>query len=183
MQALPFQSSAIPLSSQGVSTVAVKLDVHVPEIWAVLGVETSGCGYLADPRPQILFERHVFHRLTNGVFDDGDISDPNPGGYGPRGAQQYDRLSRAITLDREAALRSASWGLGQIMGFNCKAAGFPDVEAMVAAMSASEDASWLLWESFSTAQDSLHRCRPTIGYRLLVVIMVPTTRSIDTTFA
>jgi hypothetical protein len=140
MQALPFQGSAFPLSSQGVSTIAAKLNLHVPEIWAVLGVETSGCGYLADRRPQILFERHVFHRLTNGVFDDGDISDPNAGGYGPRGAQQYDRLSRAIINDREAALQSTSWGLGQTMGFNYKAAGFPDVESMVAAMSGSEDA-------------------------------------------
>ena len=140
MQALAFQGSAFPLSSQGVSTVAGKLNVRAPEIWAVLGVETSGCGYLADRRPQILFERHVFHRLTNGLYDDGDISDATPGGYGPRGAQQYDRLSRAITHDREAALQSTSWGLGQIMGFNHKAAGFTDVETMVAAMSGSEDA-------------------------------------------
>ena len=140
MQALAFQGSAFPLSSQGMSTVAAKLNVRAPEVWAVLGVETSGCGYLDDRRPQILFERHIFHRLTNGLYDDGDISDPSPGGYGLRGAQEYERLSRAIAHDREAALQSASWGLGQIMGFNHKAAGFDDVEAMVAEMSASEDA-------------------------------------------
>jgi hypothetical protein len=41
-----------------------------------------------------------------------------PGCYGPRGASQYDRLNRAILKDRTAALQSASWGLGQIMGMN-----------------------------------------------------------------
>jgi hypothetical protein len=104
-----------------------------------LGVETSGCGFLADRRPQILYERHIFHQLTGGQFDDGDISDPTPGGYGPEGAHQYDRLAAAIQLDRTAALKSASWGIGQILGKNFALAGFPDVETMVAAMSDSED--------------------------------------------
>jgi hypothetical protein len=139
MSNLAFQGPATPLSSDGMAIIAEKLHVHAPEIWAVLGVETSGCGYLPDRRPQILFERHVFHRLTNGKYDDGKISDPTPGGYGARGAPQYDRLNRAILKDRTAALQSASWGLGQIMGMNFAKAGFQDVEDMIAAMSDSED--------------------------------------------
>jgi hypothetical protein len=113
--------------------------VHAPEIWTVLAVETSGCGYLPDLRPQILYERHIFHRLTQGKYDDGDISDPTPGGYGACGAHQYDRLNVAIAKDRTAALQSCSWGIGQIMGENYSLAGFADVEQMVAAMSQSED--------------------------------------------
>ncbi|MGI9102223.1 MAG: N-acetylmuramidase domain-containing protein [Terriglobales bacterium] len=109
------------------------------ELWAVVAVETSGCGFLPDRRPQILFERHVFHRLTGGKYDDGDISDPIAGGYGSGGVHQYDRLAAAIAKDRTAALKSASWGLGQIMGTNCVRAGFADVEAMVTATAASED--------------------------------------------
>jgi hypothetical protein len=117
------------------------LGVFAPEIWTVLAVETSGCGFLPDGRPQILFERHFFHRVTQGRFDrdHGDISNPTPGGYGPGGVHQYDRLAEAITLDRTAALRSASWGIGQIMGDNFVMAGFTNVEGMVAAMSESED--------------------------------------------
>jgi hypothetical protein len=42
-------------------------------------------------------------------------------------------------LDREAALSSASWGIGQVMGFNAKIAGYDDVESLVKAMSDSED--------------------------------------------
>lgn len=136
---LPFQGTAFALSSGGLAEVAGSLGVHVPEIWTILAVETSGCGYLPDRRPQILYERHIFHRLTQGQFDDGDISDPTPGGYGPSGAHQYDRLAQAILHDRAAALQSASWGIGQIMGENFELAGFQNVEDMVAAMSRSED--------------------------------------------
>lgn len=139
MATLPFQGDATALSSDGLSTVASKLGVHAPEVWTVLAVETSGCGFLSDRRPQILFERHIFHRLTNGQFDDGDISDPSPGGYGPAGAPQYDRLAKAVAKNRAAALQSTSWGIGQIMGVNCAKAGFQNVDEMVAAMSDSED--------------------------------------------
>jgi hypothetical protein len=137
---LEFVGKAQALSTQGFASSVQSISVKAPEMWAVLAVETSGCGFLPDRRPQILFERHVFHRLTGGRFDDGDISDSKAGGYGPAGAHQYDRLSRAIAKDRTAALRSASWGLGQILGENCAIAGFADVETMVAAMSDSEDA-------------------------------------------
>ena len=148
MSLLEFQGLATALSCDGMAVVAEALRVHNPEIWAVLSVETSGCGYLPDRRPQILFERHIFHRLTNGKYDDGDISDPTPGGYGARGAPQYDRLNRAILKDREAALQSASWGLAQIMGMNFAKAGFRDVEDMVAAMSDSEDRQLMAMANF-----------------------------------
>lgn len=113
--ATPFQGAATALSSDGLNRAAGNIGVHAPEVWTVLGVETSGCGFLPDRRPQILFERHIFHRLTGGQYDDGQISNPTPGGYGAYGAHQYDRLALAITKDRNAALQSASWGIGQIM--------------------------------------------------------------------
>ena len=138
-EVVPFRGLAVGLTSTGLARACSDLGVHAPEIWTVLAVETSGCGFLADRRPQILYERHIFHRLTKGRYDDGDISDPKPGGYGPRGAQQYDRLAKAIVKDRNSALQSASWGIGQIMGENYQLAGFPDVEQMVEAMSHSED--------------------------------------------
>ena len=128
------------LTRQGLDTAARSVTVGDPEIWAILAVETSGRGFLPDRRPQMLYERHIFHELTDGRFDDGDISDHVRGGYGARGAHQYDRLGRAIEKDRAAALRSASWGLGQILGRNCGLAGFVDVDAFVQAMSDGEDA-------------------------------------------
>ncbi len=139
------------LSRAGLASATRRLSVGLPEIWAVIAVETSGCGFLPDRRPQILYERHLFHRLTNGRFDDGDISDPEPGGYGPPGSHQYDRLARAMARDRAAALQSTSWGLGQILGKNAEMVGFDDLDAFVDAMSDSEDAQLAAVASFVRA--------------------------------
>jgi len=137
---LEFSGTAQPLDVEGMSEVYGRLGVGVVEVWAVLTVETRGCGFLPDRRPFILFERHIFSRETGGGFDavHPDISNPVPGGYGAGGANQYERLGRAMELDRPAALRSTSWGIGQVMGFNAGICGFRDVEEMVAAVSLSE---------------------------------------------
>jgi hypothetical protein len=143
-----FTGKSLALTQAGLTLAAGDLAVNPPELWTVVAVETSGCGYLPDRRPQILFERHVFHRLTSGRFDAGDISSPVPGGYGAGGSHQYDRLNAAIALDRTAALQSASYGLGQIMGENFALAGFGGVEEMVAAMVDSEDAHMKAMSTF-----------------------------------
>jgi len=122
-------------------------------LWAVLSVETSGCGFLPDRRPKILFERHIFRRLTGGTFDSvaPDVSGPKTDDYGPGGAHQYERLQVARRLDEDAALKSASWGLAQIMGMNYQAAGFDNVRDMVTAMVASEDAQVKAMANFVNA--------------------------------
>jgi len=139
--AAEFVGNGVPLSTVGLTTVSDQVGIQAAEIWSVLHVETSGCGFLVDRRPQILFERHIFSRQTGGKCDvtNPDISNRTPGGYGASGAHQYDRLAEAIKLDREAALRSASWGIGQIMGFHAEDLGYVHVEEMVAAMVESED--------------------------------------------
>jgi len=145
---LEFVAGSLALSTSGMSAAVTGLSVNPAEIWTVFHVETSGCGFLSDRRPPILFERHIFSRLTNHRFDIADVSNPQPGGYGPSGANQYLRLANAIQLDRAAALQSASWGLAQIMGSNFAQAGFGDVESMVAAMSDSEDAQLAAFVAF-----------------------------------
>lgn len=134
-------------------------DLGAAELWAVLDVETSGRGFLASRRPQILFERHVFSAETKGRWDatNPEVSAPSPGGYGATGEHQYDRLAQAIELDRSAALRSASWGLGQVMGFNADRAGYAGVEEMVAAMLESEGRQLAAAVRFLTA---MHLDRP-----------------------
>ena len=42
------------------SEVADQLDVDAVRIWTVIHVETCGCGFLSDRRPNILFERPHF---------------------------------------------------------------------------------------------------------------------------
>jgi hypothetical protein len=147
-----FIGAARPLSYSGLAVAAASLQAGLPALWAVMTVETRGCGFLPDRRPQILFERHIFHKRTNGKFDAGfpDLSAPTAGGYGAGGAFQHDRLMRAVRLDRRAALESTSWGLGQVMGFNAASAGFPDAETMAAAMCESEDRQFQAMAAFIT---------------------------------
>lgn len=148
-----FAGAARPLSPDGFTRVLDTLGVGAPELWTVLSVETRGFGYLADRRPLILFERHIFCRRTNGVYDaaNPDVSSLKPGGYAG-GAGEYNRLASAVALDRHAALNSTSWGIGQVMGFNSNLAGYPIVEAMVDAMVASEDAQLAAMANFVRAQ-------------------------------
>ena len=107
-------------------------------IVAIASIESKSSPYLANGRPKILFERHWFRRITKKVYDES-----NPGisaAYNRKangylgGAQEYLRLEEAMGLDVNAALKSASWGQFQIMGFNHKAAGFTKVTEFVTAM-------------------------------------------------
>jgi len=139
-----FSGTALPLDVDGVQTALDLLRAQAADLWAVIGVETSGCGFLPDRRVKILYERHVFSRLTKRRFDARypSISNPTPGGYGAGGAQQYDRLALAIARNRKAALQSCSWGVGQVMGYHAEGLGFADVDAMVARMGDSENAQF-----------------------------------------
>lgn len=92
--------------------------------------------------PLILFERHLFSRLTRRQFDreHPDIASPavtSPGNYGRSDLQPL-RLRRAAVLDEYAALKSASWGTFQILGINHAAAGYSNVEAFVDGMMTSQ---------------------------------------------
>lgn len=135
-----FVGAAEPLSSAGFEAAVATLGVGMAELVAVLKVESKSCGFLPSRRPKILYERHVFHRLTGGRHSaaNPDISHPLAGGYAGN-EREYPRLERAMRLDRPAALKSASWGAGQVMGENHRMVGYDDVETMVLAMQASED--------------------------------------------
>jgi hypothetical protein len=145
-----FMGLASPLSSQGFNKAASNANTDPITLWAVVSVETSGKGFLPDRRPQILFERHIFSKQTSRRYDmsNPEISAASPGGYGRQGSNQYARLAKAMVADRRAALESASWGLGQIMGFNAALAGYQDVEDMVVAMMRSEDDQILAMTTF-----------------------------------
>jgi len=136
-----FTGASRPLTDSGLQASASLLGTGLPEVWTLLSVETRGCGFLQDRRPVMLFERHIFHRQTGGKFDRSHpaISSAEPGGY-LGGADEYRHLEEASNLDAHAALMSASWGIGQIMGFNAQRAGFASVNNMVDAMQDGEDA-------------------------------------------
>lgn len=152
-----FTGRGAPLTQAGFDTVQARLGGDAASLWSLLSVETRGFGFLPDRRPKILFERHIFAARTGGRFSTGypDLSNPKAGGYSG-GAAEYQRLKRAMLLDRRAALDSASWGLGQVMGFNATKIGYASVDAMVRAFADSEDAQLQGCAGFITANDALH---------------------------
>jgi hypothetical protein len=139
---MQFARKGAPLSGHDFSDVVATLGVSDAAMWAVIEVETRGAGFFDSRKPAILFERHVFRRLTGGKYDAShpDISDPTWGGYGASGEHQYQRLQEAMALDEDAALCSVSWGLGQVMGENWKALGYLSIQQFVGDMCESEKA-------------------------------------------
>jgi len=129
------------LTEQDFKQASLLLDIEVPVIKAVAEVESRGDGFLPDGRPKILFEAHIFGSLTKYKYVD---THPNicsktwNKSLYKGGAKEYERLEEAMKLDKEAALKSASWGKFQIMGFNHKLCGWDTVESFVDDMYKSE---------------------------------------------
>ncbi len=151
------------------------LQVEKAVLQAVAEVESGGSGFLdvTPPRPKVLFEGHYFHRLTGRalrrVASDDRVSRPGRASTTRRPALgEWARLEQAIALDRAAALQSASWGAFQIMGANYAQSGFADVEAFVAAQSASAEAQLECftrfiarrWYLVPLAREGRGRCSP-----------------------
>jgi hypothetical protein len=161
---MQFAGRGQPLTRAGLNKALALLGLGPNDaayIWTVVEVETAGVtqgfGFRVDRRPQILFERHIFCKRTDGCFDGEapDVSGP-AGGYGTL-AEQYTKLERAIALCAKAklgiepALKSASWGMGQVMGFNHDLAGFKSAAKMVQAMAQDEDAQLIAMARFLNA--------------------------------
>lgn len=137
------------LTEQDFLNAANRLNCEVAAIKAVAEVESGPYGaFLDSGEPVILFERHIFHRLTKGKHstpENRNISWKTPSqknmgainAYGPPSAQ-HERLQKAVALDRSAALQSASWGKFQILGANYDALGYDNLQDFINRMYRSE---------------------------------------------
>ena len=105
--------------------MACKYGLTLADLQTIREVEAAGSGFLPDGRPKILFERHKFADFTGSVFNasHSDISNHKRGGY-KGGTGEWARFDKAQKLNREAAIKATSWGVGQVMGFHYKALGF-----------------------------------------------------------
>ena len=131
------------LTTQQVEAQAKALGVSVPALRAVIEVECKGSGFNSDGTPVILFERHVFRKqlIANGksstalkaMKERPDLCNTAPGGYGLYSAQ-HGRLNAASQYDRSSALESASWGIGQVMGYHWRQLGYASLQAFINAM-------------------------------------------------
>lgn len=130
------------LTTADFAAAAASLGCDVAAIKAVAQVEAPKGGFAPDGRPTILFEGHIFYRETKGRFAASHPTLCFPKWdrrfYAKTQDGEHARLAEAMKLDRKAALRSASWGKFQIMGFNHVAAGYDYLDAFVAAMGLTE---------------------------------------------
>ena len=131
------------LTEAQIAAQAKALVIEVAALRAVIEVECKGSGFNADGAPVILFERHVFRQrlIANGkavVADKAmrerpDLCSKSTGAYGLYSAQ-HGRLNAAAQYHRDSALESASWGIGQVMGYHWKSLGYPSLQAFINAM-------------------------------------------------
>ena len=119
------------------------LGIETAALRAVIEVECKSSGFNADGTPVILFERHVMRqRLIANKRDIDlklisverpDLCNKTDGGYGLYSAQ-HGRLNAAAQYHRASALESASWGIGQVMGYHWQSLGYPSLQAFINAM-------------------------------------------------
>ena len=136
------------LTNEMIQKVADEADLDPATIKAVIKVESRGSGFYENRQPVILFEGHIFWReLKKLGINPKSVQRGNEDIVYPKWVRkhykgtakgEFDRLKRAQAIHHDAALRSASWGMFQIMGFNHVASGFDNVQAYIDAMHASE---------------------------------------------
>lgn len=136
------------LTEAQIQAQALKLSIEAAALKAVIEVECKGSGFNADGTPVILFERHVMRQrlIANGqpkiadqmVIKRPDLCNKTAGGYGLYSAQ-HGRLNAAAQYHRESALESASWGIGQVMGYHWKALGYSTLQNFINAMYRDEE--------------------------------------------
>ena len=137
----PWIGAARPLSSGAFDQAAEQLNCESAALKAVWEVEASGRHFDSANHLLRRFEPHHFPRKC------WEAIGFRAGGTAPWRASlrlsesaREAMLLRACAINEEAALRAASWGAPQIMGFNAEAAGHASARAMVEAMAESADA-------------------------------------------
>ncbi len=142
-QGISFAAGGLPLLQSDIDAAATTLGNIDPKlIWAIIRKESPiSAGFYPSRRPVILYERHIFAQLTGDKYTASNplISGPPYKDYGSYD-DQYTRLISAMALDKEFALQSCSWGVGQVLGENAGALSYGTAVAMVAEMIKSEGA-------------------------------------------
>lgn len=121
---MEYTGTRLKLQPGDVAAAAASIDVPEASLRSVMDVETSGHGYDSAGHLEILFERHLFYRhlqnqpakLERAV--QAGLAYPHWGErpYPKTPSLRWAELMRAVQIDETAALSSASFGLGQILG-------------------------------------------------------------------
>ncbi len=159
------------ITEQSFVNAAKKIGCSVAMVKAIYEVESQGSGFLATGEVKILFEPHIFWKeLRNKGIDPQKVLNSKPilndkkqvigseydnilyptWGTKPYGkiSEQHKRLDKAVKIDRDAALKSASWGLFQILGNNYKLCGCASLQGFINKMSEGEESQLELFVNY-----------------------------------
>jgi LysM repeat protein len=161
---LPDSGEARRLVASDFSDAARQLDCETAAVRAVAEVESGGrTGFDARRRPKILFEIHLFRSNTNRRFDRSHphLSAPYSS---PRRRQSYAKdqwqvIREAFALDQAAAVKSASWGMFQVLGSNYSICGWSSVRQFSADMFVSEAQHMRAFLGFCRANNLVRHLR------------------------
>lgn len=131
-----FRGRAERIDDLDIPRIGSVIGVGEDEVHALMEVEAGGSGFDSKGRPKMLFEPHVFYRNLTGeerqrAVDLGLAYPKWRSGQYP--SDSYPRLEQAYAINPEAALRSASWGRGQILGENHAICNYASAHEMVQA--------------------------------------------------
>jgi hypothetical protein len=135
-----FKGKANRIDDYDLPRLGALIGVGEDELHAFMEVEAAGSGFDSAGRPKMLFEPHLFYRELSGEKRTEAVrqglarATRKVNGKVPKYPNEsYTRLAAAIKIDEEAAYRSASWGLTQILGKWHKDLGYATAKAMVEA--------------------------------------------------
>lgn len=166
------------ISDATINTLSTLHTLEPAIVKAVRDVESKNSGFINATEPMILFEPHIFWdqlqragkfpkdymitvaakdrsgksipggiRKVNPAYEDILYERWTPGKYGPY-SKQHERLQRAARIDRDCALRSASWGAFQIMGFNWSLTNSQSLQDFITRMYKNEDEHLIMFFEF-----------------------------------
>lgn len=112
--------------------LAQSIGIEYAALMAFISVESGGKGFIND-RIVIQFEPSWFRKKApfapSGLWSLNKVENQD---------KEYKAFSNAFKINKDAAMQSTSWGLGQIMGFHYGRIGFKTVDDMVDAFKTGE---------------------------------------------
>lgn len=154
LQAAFTNPSAPAANAADIAIVASGLGCTVQQLKAVASVESSGSGFDGHGRPKMLYERHLFHRMTDGKWTPAAYSMPSGGGYD---MDSWAKLEAACGKDPDAAFSACSWGKFQVLGAHWSKLSYASPYALAHSCVESEAAHYELFaryiKTFGLAND------------------------------
>lgn len=128
-------------TTEAITGAAREAGLEPAALLAIAEVESGGRAFAivaGRPEPLIRFEGHYFDRLIDAEkrakARAAGLASPTMGAVKNPASQaaRWRLLEDAMAIDRDAALQSVSWGIGQVMGSHWKELGYGSVDALVA---------------------------------------------------